>query len=275
MANFKLYIEYDGSRYSGWQTQENAKTIQGVISKGIKTIFKTDEFEFQGSGRTDSGVHALCQIANLKIITSLAPEIIRIKLNDQLPYDINILEVEKTSSTFHSRRDAKFRSYIYQISRRRNAFLKPYVWWIKDKLDFERMKSIVKLYEGMNDFASFAEKDKEKKSTKVLIHKVELLEYGDLILFRIVGSHFLWKMVRRIVGVLAEAGRGHFTEEDVKMLLAKKSDIPAKYTAPPSGLFLERAFYENEKLNNELLPALLFPKNLYYSNKTKRHNSAS
>jgi len=251
-SRFKLFIEYEGTRYSGWQKQENAKTIQGTIAKAANEIFGNDFVDLQGSGRTDSGVHALCQVAHLDVNTVLAPEIIRMKLNDLLPHDINILEVEKASQNFHARHDAKTRSYLYQISKRRTAFGKNYVWWIKDKLDYKKMESASKLFIGMHDFSSFSDDDPEEKSTKVLIDHIQLKEDGDLILIRIVGSHFIWKMVRRIIGVLIEVGRGKKTEKDISNYLSAKSNEVAKFTAPPSGLFLEKVLYEGEKLSDEV-----------------------
>jgi tRNA pseudouridine38-40 synthase len=255
-SRFKLLIEYEGTRYSGWQKQENAKTIQGTITKTALEIFGDDFFDLQGSGRTDSGVHALCQAAHLDVKTMLAPEIIRMKLNDLLPYDINILEVEKASQNFHARHDAKSRSYIYQISRRRTAFAKNYVWWIKDKLDFKKMESASELFIGMHDYSSFSDDDPEEKSTKVLIDDIQMKEEGDLILIRIVGSHFIWKMVRRIVGVLVEVGRGKKSEKDILNYLSRKSNEVAKFTAPPSGLFLEKVLYEGEKLSEEFMSTI-------------------
>lgn len=255
MPRFKLNIEYEGTRYSGWQKQENAKTIQGILLKECEKIFKDSKIDIQGSGRTDSGVHAICQTAHLEVKTMLAPEIIKMKLNDELPHDINILEVEKTHPKFHARHDAVSRSYIYQISKRRTAFGKNFVWWVKDKLNFENMNSASKHFIGMHDFRSFADKDQIEKSTKVLINNIQMKEEGDLILYRVTGSHFLWKMVRRMIGVLVEIGRGKLTEADLKTFLTLKSVIPAKYTAPPSGLFLERVLYEDIKTEYELKPA--------------------
>jgi len=255
-SRFKLYIEYEGTRYSGWQKQENAKTIQGVIIQAAYKIFGNDFLDLQGSGRTDSGVHAICQVAQLDVITVLAPEIIRMKINDLLPHDISILEVEKVNQNFHARHDAKSRSYLFQISRRRTAFGKNYVWWVKDKLDFDRMKSASTLFIGMHDFSSFSDDDPEEKSTKVLVDDIQLKEEGDLILIRIVGSHFIWKMVRRIIGILVEVGRGNKNEIDIQKYLDKKSSEPAKFTAPPSGLFLERVIYENEILSKEFNPVI-------------------
>lgn len=252
-SRFKLFIEYEGTRYSGWQKQENAKTIQGSILKVAQEVFGDAFIDIQGSGRTDSGVHALCQVAHFDVKTVLAPEIIRMKLNDMLPHDITILEVEKTNKEFHARHDATSRSYIYQISRRRTAFGKNFVWWIKDKLDFKAMESASKLFIGMNNFASFSDDDPEDKSTKVLIDDIELKEEGDLILIRIVGSHFIWKMVRRIVGILAEVGRGRKSEKDILFYLSNKTNEPAKFTAPPSGLFLESVSYISKNVKNNLI----------------------
>jgi tRNA pseudouridine38-40 synthase len=264
MAKFKLYIEYDGSRYSGWQVQQNARTIQGMLYKAAEEIFGRQRIDIQGAGRTDSGVHAICQTAHIEVNTMLAPEIIRLKFNDSLPADINILEVEKAKAAFHARHDAVRRSYIYQISRRRTAFGKNYVWWIKDKLNFDVMKENAGLFIGMHDFQSFSDRDREDKSTKVKIEDVELKEWGDLILIRITGSHFLWKMVRRITGVLAETGRGNLKEGDIIKFLLNKTTEPSKYTAPPSGLFLEEIQYEKKPLA-ELAPVQFV--NQFYSTK--------
>lgn len=249
---FKLFIEYEGTRYSGWQKQENAKTVQGTLIKAAKEIFGNDFIDLQGSGRTDSGVHAICQVAHLDVKTVLAPEIIRMKINDLLPNDINILEVEKANHIFHARHDAKSRSYLYQVSKRRTAFGKNFVWWVKDKLDFKKMESSSKLFIGLQDFSSFSDEDPEEKSTKVLIDDIQMKEESDLILIRIVGSHFIWKMVRRMVGVLVEVGRGKKTENDILNYLNKKSNEPAKYTAPPSGLYLEKVIYEKESVSGEM-----------------------
>ncbi len=256
MSRFKLYIEYEGTRYSGWQMQRNAKSVQGKLMEVAAQIFKGERVDIQGSGRTDAGVHALNQVAHLDVKTMLAPEIIRMKFNDELSADITILEVEKANPKFHARHDAKSRSYLYQIAKRRTAFGKPFVWWIKDQLNFEKMNRASKLFVGMHDYISFADQDDFEKSTKVLIEDVQLKEDGDLILIRIIGSHFLWKMVRRMVGVLVEIGRGKLTEKDLKYFLEHESPTPTKYTAPPSGLFLEHVTYEGEKMDKVFCPTI-------------------
>jgi tRNA pseudouridine38-40 synthase len=245
---FKIYLEYNGTNYAGWQKQINAKTIQGVLIDVLKNVFKKTKGEnrfidLQGSGRTDKGVHAYMQIAHLECETMLAPEILKLKMNDELPSDINILEIEKAHKNFHARHSATSREYIYRISKRRTAFEKKFVWWIKDKLDVDKMKSMCNLLKGMHDFRSFADKTDEDKSTKVLIEGITITDEKDLIIITIKASHFLWKMVRRIVGVLVEVGRNNFTEKDIIKFINSQSDIPAKFTAPPSGLFLSKIVY--------------------------------
>ena len=256
MSRFKLTIEYEGTRFSGWQVQKNARTVQGEINAAIGKVFGTHNFEFYGSGRTDAGVHALQQVAHLDIKTVLAPEIIRMKLNDELPADINIIEVEKATDDFHARHDAMARSYLYQISRRRTAFGKRFVWWIKDPLDVLKMRQTAEMFIGLKDFQSFTADDPEEKSTKVHVNSIDVQQAGDLILIRIVGSHFIWKMVRQIIGVLAEVGRGKMPLNDVKKFIYSKSDEPAKLTAPPSGLFLERVYYKGDVWLKDMKPMI-------------------
>jgi tRNA pseudouridine38-40 synthase len=256
MGRFKLTLEYEGTRYSGWQIQKNARTVQGDLLAAMRELFQTSEIELYGSGRTDAGVHALEQIAHLDVATMLAPEIIRRKINDELPADINIIEVEKAPKTFHARHDAVARSYLYQISRRRTALGKRFVWWIKDELDLRAMREAARAFAGIRDFRSFTADDPEEKSTKVQLEPIEIAEAGDLILVRVVGSHFIWKMVRRIVGVLAEVGRGGLPRGAVERFLATDSDAAAKLTAPPSGLFLERVYYPGDARLERLEPLL-------------------
>lgn len=256
MGRFKLILEYEGTRYSGWQVQKNARTVQGDLMNAIGVVTETKQFELYGSGRTDAGVHALRQVAHLDIKTMLAPEILRRRLNDELPADINILEIGKAAPSFHARHDAVARSYLYQIARRRTAFGKRFVWWIRDELNAEKMKAASTLFVGMQNFRSFTADDPEEKSTTVLLEEIEFVEIGDLILIRFVGSHFLWKMVRQLVGTIAEVGRGKLTVETLEQWLRQGSSEPAKLTAPPSGLFLERVYYKGDRRVRDFQPLL-------------------
>jgi len=253
---FKLSIEYAGTRYSGWQIQKNARTVQGELQRAIETACGRGRFELYGSGRTDAGVHALLQVAHLDLDTKLPPDRLKWAINDELPADINVVGVERVAHRFHARHGAIGRCYLYQVSRRRSAFAKPFVWWVKDPLDAARMRRAASFFVGLHDFRSFSADDPEEKSTQVKVEAVELGEAGDLILIRVRGSHFVWKMVRRMVGVLVEIGRGAMPAEHVPHLLRQPSDMPAKFTAPPSGLFLEQVLYEGDTVLRPLAPAV-------------------
>jgi tRNA pseudouridine38-40 synthase len=205
--------------------------------------------DLQGAGRTDAGVHALAQTAHLEAPRRIDLRQIRYGLNDLLPAPINVLHVAEAPAGFHARHSARARSYLYLISRTRTAFGKRYVWWVKDHLDLTRMAAAAERFQGFHDFEAFADKRIDKNlSTTVQIDRVELTAWGDLILLRIVGSHFLWKMVRRLAGILVEAGRGNLSPDEIGRLLTEPSDLPAHFTAPPSGLFLEQVLYEGDIL---------------------------
>jgi len=256
MPRFRLDIEYAGTRYSGWQIQKNARTVQGEIDRAVRAVVATDRFELYVAGRTDAGVHALCQVAHLDVATRMPPEALRRRLNDELPADIHVIDVATVSRRFHARRDATARTYLYQISRRRTAFAKPFVWWVREPLDVEAMRRAAALFTGLKDFRSFTDDEPEEKSTRVLLERIEIAEADDLVLVRVRGSHFLWKMVRRLVGVLVEVGRGGLSLDQVRGFLAEPSGAPARLTAPPSGLFLERVAYDADEPDPPIRPAL-------------------
>ena len=245
MARFKLLIEYAGTKYSGWQIQQNARTVQGELTRVIADVTGQRQFELYGSGRTDAGVHALEQVAHLDIISNLPAETLHRRINDGLPSDINVLHIELMRRKFHARHDAVARSYLYQISRRRTAFAKAFVWWVRDHLDLNRMREVAGRFSGMNDFRSFTDDGAGDKSTVVAIRRIDVAEDGDLVLIRVEGSHFLWKMVRRIVGVMVNVGSGQMAADDAADFLIRESGVPAQLTAPASGLFLERVYYDD------------------------------
>ena len=246
MARFKVFIEYAGTKYSGWQIQNNARTIQGELTRVIAEVTGQRQFELYGSGRTDAGVHALEQVAHLDIITAIPAQTLRRRVNDALPSDIHLLKMEMALRKFHARHDAVSRSYLYQISRRRTAFAKNFVWWVRDDLDLVKMRATAEQFSGMKDFRSFTDDSADEKSTVVAVERIEIAEDGDLVVVRVEGSHFLWKMVRRMVGVMVDVGLGGTSIEQASMFLREDSGIPAKLTAPASGLFLERVYYRGE-----------------------------
>jgi tRNA pseudouridine38-40 synthase len=252
MPTYRLTIEYEGTRYHGWQEQKNARSVAGELRRAMEESGAAVG-ELGGSGRTDAGVHALAQVAHLRLARPVDPEPFRRAVNDRLPADVHILSLAPAADRFHSRHDAASRSYLYQISRRRTALAKRFVWWVKRPLDEKRMAEAAALLVGKHDFRLFCERPAEQPSTLVVVEGVEVAAAGALILVRLSASHFLWKMVRRVVGTLVQIGAGDLDRRAFESLLAAKppqpgqgKGLPAEWTAPPSGLFLERVSYKGD-----------------------------
>ncbi len=252
MKTWKLTLEYDGTKYRGWQEQRNARTIQGDLRKAIEDYFAM-EVDLQGAGRTDAGVHAIAQVAHVRANTTQRrhPDQIRRVLNDNLPADIVVTALEEAPNSFHARHDATARSYVYQISTRKSAFSKKYVWWVKDPLDVDVMARAAKSMEGRHDFDCFRAADPSKPgaSSIVVVETAEIARDEELIVFRIEASHFLWRMVRRIAGVLVKLGHGEISLADIESLLSGRCESRldvAAWTAPASGLFLESVKYPGQ-----------------------------
>ncbi len=251
MPTYKLTIEYEGTRYSGWQAQGNTqKTVQGHLLRAAREVL--GEADIGGAGRTDAGVHAAAQVAHLRVHKALDPLLLTRKINDLLPHDIHILHAARVRDNFHARHDAISRVYLYQISTRRTAFAKPFVWWIKDTLDFDAMQRAAAAIAGRHDFSAFTDKRLAADESRiVVVERCEVVRAGDLILIRIAASHFLWKMVRKLISFLVEIGRGNETEIASRL---KRNAAPYAPTAPPSGLFLEAIVYERETFDRPLVP---------------------
>lgn len=255
VPTYRLILEYDGARYRGWQEQPNARTVAAELRRGIEQA-GVELLDLGGAGRTDAGVHALAQSAHLRLARSIEPQAFRRKVNDALPSDIHLLSILPESERFHARHSAVSRSYLYQISRRRTAFGKRYVWWVRRPLDVARIASAASLLEGRHDFAGFCERPQDQSSTSVVVERAEAASDGGLILVRLVASHFLWKMVRRLVGVLVRIGGGEMRSADLEALLEGRAAGAAEWTAPPSGLFLERVIYPGDPPLPPLAPAV-------------------
>ncbi|HVE71103.1 MAG TPA: tRNA pseudouridine(38-40) synthase TruA [Thermoanaerobaculia bacterium] len=253
MATYRLLLEYEGTRYSGWQAQGNTqKTVQGHLLRAARDIL--GDVDIGGAGRTDAGVHASGQVAHLRCHKTSDPLQLQRKLNDLLPHDISILDVTRVKDNFHARHDAISRVYLYQIATRRTAFAKPFVWWIKDRLDVEAMQTAAGAIAGRHDFSAFSDKRlKEDESRIVVVERCELAREGDLILVRIAASHFLWKMVRKLMSYFVEVGRGNIGATDIASRLNAKAE-GWQPTAPPSGLFLEAIIYPRETFDRPLIP---------------------
>lgn len=257
MPTYRLTVEYEGTRYRGWQEQKNARTVAGELRSALESVLG-EEVDLGGAGRTDAGVHALGQTAHLRCRTAADPAELLFRANEALPPDINLLAVAPAPREFHARHAAVSRSYLYQISRRRTAFAKRHVWWVRAPLDGERLAREAQAAVGRHDFARLAERPSAQESTVVVVEQVRVAEVGELLLVRIVASHFLWKMVRRLVGTLVRVGSGALPAGTLAGLL---SDDPAQaglnsaeWTAPPSGLFLERVLYPGDAPLGPLRP---------------------
>ena len=253
MPAYRLIIEYEGTRFSGWQIQKNTtRTVQGLLLDAAIQSF--GDAEIGGSGRTDAGVHALGQVAHLRLHSALDPAKIVRELNDRIPPEINVVDATRAPDRFHARHDAAQRVYLYQISRVRSAFLKPWIWWIRDPLDLDAMRHAAAPITGLHDFAAYADQRAEDKETRVAVDFMEIGEHEELILIRLAASHFLWKMVRKLVSALVEVGRGNDDPE----MLAERLVTGERFapTAPPSGLFLESVLYPGEIFDRPLLPAI-------------------
>ena len=251
MPRFKLTIEYNGTRFHGWQYQQDVPTIMGMLQEAIIGVFKTDDFELYGSGRTDAGVHALAQVAHLQINTAMPPYIAIIRINEKLPSSINVLSMDKVEPQFHARHNVALRSYVYHISKRRSAFGRDFSWWVQDSLDVKAMADATIHFIGMKDFKSFGVADKKQKSTLVNMEVLKIFEIDDSIIIHLVGSHFLWKMVRRIIGTLVEVGKKKISADEIELFFTQQSDFPARHTAPANGLFLEHVYYPGDKVDFE------------------------
>jgi tRNA pseudouridine38-40 synthase len=260
MPTYRLTLEYEGTRYHGWQEQRNARSVAGELRRAVEEAGAAVR-ELGGSGRTDAGVHALAQVAHLRLATAVDPEPFRRAVNDSLPPDIHVLSLAPAADRFHSRHDAVSRSYLYQICRRRTALAKRWVWWVKRPLDAGRMAQAAALLAGKHDFRLFCERPGEQPSTLVVVDGTEVASAGALILVRLSASHFLWKMVRRVVGTLVKVGAGELDVPDFHALLQAKAPLsgkglPAEWTAPPSGLFLERVLYRGDPPLGAMAPVI-------------------
>jgi len=260
MPTLRLTVEYEGTRYRGWQEQKNARTVAGELRSAIEAV-AGGVVELGGAGRTDAGVHALAQVAHLRLAGRPGP-LARFlaEVNERLPADIHVVSARPAAERFHARHHAAQRSYLYQISRRRTALGKRFVWWVRRELDAAAMTAAAAGLVGGHDFAAFCEKPEKQTSTRVVVERVDLVEAGDLVLVRVAASHFLWKMVRRLVGALVEVGAGELPREALQALVEAPGEPgrfrPAEHTAPPSGLFLERVLYEGDPPLGPLVPAI-------------------
>lgn len=244
MRNIKLTIRYDGTDYAGWQFQKNAVSIQETIQKALKKITGR-EANVIASGRTDAGVHAVAQIANFRTSSKIPLKNLRMALNGVLPDDIVITDVEEAKLKFHAQKNAASKLYRYTIYNK--DFMDPLLRRVASKcyfkIDIARMKRGAKHLIGRHDFTSFQTKDSPLKNAVRRIEYITIKREGDLVYIDIEADGFLYNMVRNIVGTLIDVGRGKFTAENVKEILAKKDKRSCGPTAAAKGLCLIKVRY--------------------------------
>lgn len=245
--NYKIVIEYEGTRYNGWQRQVSTQnTIQGVIEEAIKRV-TGEKVEINGSGRTDAGAHALGQVANFKL--SMEYGNIMDRINEELPADIRILSCEKVDDRFHARLNAIGKTYCYKIDtgKKVNVFTRRTVNHFNYELDVEAMKKAAAFFEGTHDFMSFCSNKRIKKSTVRTIYSINIEVNGTEITFTYKGDGFLYNMVRILTGTLVEVGLGKIKSDDINKIIEAKDRSKAGMTMPPRGLTLFSVNYKEEK----------------------------
>ncbi|SHJ78850.1 tRNA pseudouridine(38-40) synthase TruA [Tepidibacter formicigenes] len=245
MRNIKLTIQYDGSRYSGWQRLGHTDmTIQSKI-ENVLSKMTSEKIEIIGSGRTDVGVHALGQVANFKTNSKMTTSEMIEYLYKYLPQDIVVTNIEEVEERFHSRYNASSKKYIYKIYNDiyHNPFLRKYTTHISEKLDIDAMKKASLFIIGEHDFTSFRSSKSKKKSNIRTIYSIDIIEKGNLIEIIVHGNGFLYNMVRIIVGTLLEVGLGNMKPENVNYILLSKDRKLAGPTAPAKGLYLLEVEY--------------------------------
>lgn len=246
MTNYKMVIQYDGTRYKGWQKQGNTEqTIQGKLEAVLEKM-AGHPVEVQGSGRTDAGAHALGQVANFKLEEER--EGIRKYLNQYLPEDIAVLQVEKAEPRFHSRLSAVDKTYLYRIRTGdvSDVFNRKYIWQLEERLNLNAMREASKILLGEHDFTSFCGNRHMKKSAVRKIYQISIQEELGEIQIRFTGNGFLQNMVRILVGTLVEIGQGKRPVESMTGILEGRNRDLAGVTAPAEGLALESVSYEEK-----------------------------
>lgn len=246
MINYKMILQYDGSRYSGWQVQGNTEqTIQGKLQSVLEKM-TGEEIELHGSGRTDAGVHAMGQVANFKLQSAYEPEEIKRYCNQYLPEDIVVLEVSEVPLRFHSRLNAIKKTYCYRIflGEKPDVFRRKYVTPVAENLDINKMKAAAEVLLGTHDFTSFCGNRHFKKSAVRTIYEIRIEEKTDELDIYFTGNGFLQNMVRILTGTLLEVGTGKQEVCEMKEILEGRNRCLAGTMAAAKGLVLVNVEYE-------------------------------
>ena len=245
MRNFKIILQYEGTRYQGWQRQESTQnTIQGKLERLLSRI-AGEPVEIQASGRTDAGVHAYGQTANFHMDTQLSAEALMEQINAYLPEDIGVISIEEVPERFHSRLNAKGKTYRYRVlnSAVPHVFDRRYVYAFPEKLDVEAMRRAACLLCGTHDYRAFTSAKRSRKSTVRTVDAIEIERIGDELRFTFSGNGFLFHMVRILMGTLLEVGTGKRDAEEMTLLLENGRREDAGPLVPACGLCLMEVRY--------------------------------
>jgi len=244
LRRIKLTIEYDGSDFHGWQIQDNARTVQAVMENAVFKI-TGEKVRVTGAGRTDTGVHALGQVAHFDTGSTIPGEKFKDALSAVLPSSVAVICSEEVNFNFHSRFSATGKTYEYKILNRpiRSPIMEKRSWHIREALDFKALNQASELFIGTHDFSSFCASGRIVSSFERTIYLSEWIEQKDLLIYRVTGNGFLYNMVRIMVGTMVEAGMGKRKPESISGILCGKNRDLAGITAPPQGLYLVKVHY--------------------------------
>ena len=243
--NIRLLLEYDGSRYHGWQRQKGDLSIQQVLEEALQRLTR-QPVKLMGSGRTDAGVHALGQVASFHTSSAIPLKAFHAGLNSMLPYDIAVLEAQEVPPEFHARKSALSKTYEYRILNRstRSPLHRNHAWWLAPHLDLPAMTAAAAALPGEHDFTAFRASGSDNINPVRRVLAAEWRdEPGGWLSFTITATGFLRGMVRSLVGTMAEAGRGKAPPLILAELLESGARHLAGPTAPPQGLYLVEGFY--------------------------------
>jgi len=244
--NLKFTLEYDGTEFSGWQVQPETRTVQGVLEDALADLVG-EPVRVTGAGRTDAGVHALGQVASVTTSLALSAEKVGHALNARLPRDVRIVQAVDVPESFHARFDAVSRSYFYLIGAAESPIWRRNRWFVSASLDERAMRDALAALEGEHDFSSFCLVGSEPNHHRCRVAGISLecdVNFGGILVLRIVANRFLRGMVRSIVGTLVEVGRGKITPNEFETILEARDRGAAGPTAPPHGLYLEEVRYD-------------------------------
>ncbi|MFQ5639673.1 MAG: tRNA pseudouridine(38-40) synthase TruA [bacterium] len=242
MRNLKLLLEYDGTDFCGWQWQPKGRSVQGVLQTALTQLLQ-EEVKVIGSGRTDSGVHALGQVVNFKTDSVLDLKSVRLGLNSYLPDDVVVIKAQEVRADFHARFDAIKRKYHYVIAQRPRAIFRRFSWYCKYPLNLETMRAASHYFLGKHAFTAFCKPNEDETHYLCHVELIKWQETEDAFIFEICANRFLHHMVRILVGTFVDVGRGKLNPDAMKSILVSKDRNRAGSLVPPQGLFLESVYY--------------------------------